>query len=112
MLKRNADAALRLLTLAAIFGLSAAAQTRDDSFPLANVEVTEAQLLPAADGGCSVRWCGSATSADGGVTIAACSEAVPLKNATNINRCAAILSAGVPRIARELRFAGVDAGAP
>lgn len=112
MLTRNADALLRLFTLTSIFALGASAQSRDDSFPLANVEVSRLLLTPLPDGGCLAEWCGTADSADGGVSLPVACITRELSAALNQNRCAALMNAGVGGVAKSLRFPGADAGAP
>ena len=98
-----------VLFLLSLLALAALAQNRVDTFT--GIEVARATLWPLPDGGCRAQWCGSITSADGGTTDARCAPDTELRNATNRTRCAALLTAGEGRIARELRF-DVDAGTP
>lgn len=97
--------ALRLVFV--LTALSALAQTI--TFTPASLEVTETTLTPLPDGGCEARWCGRALSDDGGVELAGCTSSTELKAAANQNRCTALLSAGVNRVGRALRF-DLDAG--
>lgn len=98
-------------TLALLFlALIATAQTRVDTFTTPTVERATLWALP--DGGCAAQWCGTTRTDDGGVTDTRCTPDTELRAAVNRNRCEGLLAAGEGRLARELRFDGVDAGAP
>lgn len=94
------------------FAVAALAQSRSDSFDVADAVVTEVVLAPRPDGGCAARWCIEIESTDGGAALTSCTtDLVELKAALNQNRCNALASAGINRTARQLRF-DVDAGVP
>lgn len=97
--------------LAAGLAALAVAQTRRDDFDATGVVVTEGHLTALPDGGCAMRWWGFVDSADGGVELTAYTDVVELRGATNQNRCAQLLSAGIGRVSRAMRF-DADAGAP
>lgn len=93
-----------------LVALAALAQSRTVTLDAAGYRATSTVLDVLPDGGCAVRWCGEVPDSDG-TPQRACTELVELRTSTNRNRCDALVSAGVPRVLRELRFA-VDGGSP
>lgn len=87
----------------------APAQSRSDTFNASDVNVNEATLTELADGGCSVRWCGSVTSTDGGTKLSGCTTPRELSNGANRTQCLNSLALGENRLANEMKFP-VDAG--
>ena len=101
----------KLILLVGVVAGVVLAQSRRDTFDVSGVRVDSVHLVPLADGGCSARWCGAATSEDGGVRVNACTDDIALKAAGNVNKCNSLADTGVNRLARELRL-DADAGVP
>lgn len=98
-----------LLLLSFVLVPSAPAQTRQDTYNAASLEVEEAVLTRLPDGGCAARWCGSVTSTDGGNRLNACSAPRELSVGANRTACLNALDLGAPRVRQALKFQA-DAG--
>lgn len=99
-----------LFLLVVMLSVVALAQLRAVTVDASSCRSGTVTLEALPDGGCQARWCGEVTTSEGDAERA-CTELVVLRGSANQSRCSALLSAGAPRVLRELRFT-VDAGNP